>query len=283
MAIEALSSPTTPTPPPSFHYKTLPKNQNPSKTIDTTNDDNHSSDPCMKKKRTKRPRYETPSTEEEYLALCLIMLARGTTDTASINKTADTKPVEVKPNQTYPVYPADSGTNHQSQNSSTDHYVPYKCSVCDKVFSSYQALGGHKASHRKLAGAADDVSIMNSGIPLSSVLTPSGRAHVCNICHKAFPTGQALGGHKRRHYDGVIGSAAGSGVTSSSGTGSIHLQGHHKEMDFDLNLPAEPEVGVPMEISVDFGRKSQLSGEQEAESPHPGKKARFSSGLGLGY
>lgn len=107
---------------------------------------------------------------------------------------------------------------------------------------------------------------------------------MCNICHKSFPTGQALGGHKRRHYDGVIGSAAGSGGTSSSGTGSSHLHGHLK--DFDLNLPAEPEVGVPLEIGVDFGRKSQLSGEQEVESPHPGKKARFSSGFrpfGLGY
>lgn len=289
MAIEALSSPTTPTPPPSFHYKTLPQNQNHNKTINDATS-SHSSDPCIKKKRTKRPRSETPSTtEEEYLALCLIMLARGTTDTATITTTTaakpvETDPVESKPNQTYPVSPADSATNHQTQTSSTDHYVPYKCSVCDKVFSSYQALGGHKASHRKLATAGEEISATNSGTTITSVLNPSGRAHVCNICHKSFPTGQALGGHKRRHYDGVIGSAAGSGLTSSSGTGSSHLHGHLK--GFDLNLPAEPEVEVPLEISVDFGRKSQLSGEQEVESPHPGKKARFSSGFrpfALGY
>ncbi|WMV15479.1 hypothetical protein MTR67_008864 [Solanum verrucosum] len=30
----------------------------------------------------------------------------------------------------------------------------------------------------------------------------SGRTHECLICHKCFPTGQALGGHKRCHYDG---------------------------------------------------------------------------------
>ncbi|KAK1402464.1 Zinc finger protein ZAT10 [Heracleum sosnowskyi] len=257
MAIEALSSPTTPTPPPSFHYKTLTQNQNDNKTIIKSNDTPslHSSDTCIKKKRTKRPRSENSSTEEEYLALCLIMLARGTTDMAT---TTATKPVEIKPVETK--------TNQT-----------YACSVCDKVFSSYQALGGHKASHRKLIAAGEEISATNSGTTITSVLNPSGKAHVCNICHKSFPTGQALGGHKRRHYDGVIGSAAGSGVTSSSGTGSSHLHGHLK--DFDLNLPAEPEAGAPLEISVDFGRKSQLSAEQEVESPHPGKKARFSSGF----
>lgn len=57
-------------------------------------------DPCMKKKRTKRPRVETPPSEEEYLALCLIMLARGTTDTATTTTAAAAKPVEMKSNQT---------------------------------------------------------------------------------------------------------------------------------------------------------------------------------------
>lgn len=282
MAIEALCSPTTPTPPPSFHYK--PLSHNPNKTITNTNHTTglESPDPCLKKKRTKRPRLQTPSTEEEYLALCLVMLARGTTNTATITTDAAAiKPVEIKPvetntNQSFPV---NSATNNQIQSFSTDHYVPYKCSVCQKVFSSYQALGGHKASHRKLATATagEEFSATNSGTTITSVLNPSGRAHVCNICHKSFPSGQALGGHKRRHYDGVIGSAAGNGVTSSSGTGSTNLHRHIK--DFDLNLPAEPEFGIPLEISVEFGRRSQFSGEQEVESPHPGKKARFEVAL----
>lgn len=147
--------------------------------------------------------------------------------------------------------------------------------MCDKSFSSYQALGGHKASHRKLATAAggeDHSTTTNSGTTATSVLNPSGRAHECTICHKSFPTGQALGGHKRRHYDGNIGSAAASAVTSSSG----YASSQHKDLDFDLNMPASPEVVVPLAVNVDFGRNSLNSGEQEVESPHPGKKARFS-------
>ncbi|KAL1831661.1 hypothetical protein ACET3Z_001312 [Daucus carota] len=257
MTIEALSSPTIPTPPPSFHYKTL--------TLKQTNPTPTMHEPWMKKKRTKRPRSETtetPPTEEEYLALCLIMLARGTTDTTTASAAV---------------------MSHRVDASSTDHY---KCSVCEKSFSSYQALGGHKASHRKLAtGAGEEVSATtNSGTTATSVLNPSGRAHECTICHKSFPTGQALGGHKRRHYDGNIGSAAASAVTSSSGNGSSH----HKDLDFDLNLPASPEVAVPLAVNVDFGRKNLNSGEQEVESPHPGKKARFSrpatmDGFGLAH
>ncbi|KAJ1381633.1 Zinc finger C2H2-type [Sesbania bispinosa] len=110
----------------------------------------------VKRKRSKRPRLDIPSnsncTEEEYLALCLIMLAH--------NKT------EPEPES-------------------------HKCSICNKTFPSYQALGGHKASHRKSSPEADNVPT-TIGI---------GRMHQCSICHKAFPTGQALGGHKRCHYD----------------------------------------------------------------------------------
>ncbi|WMV14779.1 hypothetical protein MTR67_008164 [Solanum verrucosum] len=66
----------------------------------------------------------------------------------------------------------------------------YKCLICGKGFGSYQALGGHKASHQKLitggGGGGDD----------------HGRTHECLICHKCFLIGQALGGHKRCHYDG---------------------------------------------------------------------------------
>ncbi|CAL5379079.1 unnamed protein product [Camellia sinensis] len=246
MALEALNSPTTAAPPPPYFDDM----------------DLHCLEPWTKRKRSKRSRSENPPTEEEYLALCLIMLARGGSTASSSSSAAATATTDR--HTLSPPPPAS-----------------YKCSVCDKAFSSYQALGGHKASHRKLAASAAAAATTSDDHPSTSAasattLNPSGRTHECSICHKSFPTGQALGGHKRRHYDGGNNNSttnanggACSGVTSSEGAGSSHV---HRE--FDLNLPALPEFFPG--LRVDCVRKSQLSGEQEVESPLPMKKPRLS-------
>ncbi|KAF9621204.1 hypothetical protein IFM89_016698 [Coptis chinensis] len=221
MALETLNSPTTLAP--TFH---------------THNDmDIHSLEPWMKRKRSKRSRSENNSpTEEEYLALCLIMLARGGTTT---NMISPPQPPILKLN--------------------------YKCSVCNKAFSSYQALGGHKASHRKLAVPSDE----HQSTSTTTVTSSSGRTHECSVCHKCFPSGQALGGHKRCHYDG-----GSSGLTSSEGAGSTTTHSH-SQRDFDLNLPAPQELFFP---GFSFGRSS---GDEEVESPHPMKKSRLSIPSGI--
>ncbi|XP_027941870.1 zinc finger protein ZAT10-like [Vigna unguiculata] len=223
MALEALNSPTATAPSFSFEDPTIP---------------------WAKRKRSKRSR-DHPS-EEEYLALCLIMLARGTTTTAATVTTATNRHTTVSPSQ------------HPTPDPSTK--LTYKCSVCDKTFPSYQALGGHKASHRKLAVADDQPT--SSGITATSTVstTASGcRAHECSICHKSFPTGQALGGHKRCHYEGnnSNNNNGNSMVTASEGVGSTHTVSHgHHHRDFDLNIPAFPEFATKV-------------GEDEVESPHP--------------
>ncbi|PUZ67648.1 hypothetical protein GQ55_3G452700 [Panicum hallii var. hallii] len=200
-----------------------------------------------KRKRSRRRREQLPRepTEEEYLALCLVMLARGRRDVAA------------------PAPP------HQQE--------PHACSVCGKAFASYQALGGHKASHRTkppapvvtastAAGAEQQQQQHAAPAPSSSPAgsageggKPAAAAHECNVCGKAFPTGQALGGHKRCHYDGTIGSAAAparsSRVTSSTAVGG-----------FDLNLPALPDVPE---------RCGAVPEEEEVLSPLAFKKPRF--------
>jgi len=147
----------------------------------------------------------------------------------------------------------------------------YKCSVCNKAFASYQALGGHKASHRKLSGGGGDQSTTSSSAVTNTTTTSAsggGRTHECSICHKCFPTGQALGGHKRCHYEGGTtsnngGGAGSSAFTSSEGVGST-VSTHR---DFDLNLRALP----------DFWPGFHSAGvEDEVESPHPAKKSRLS-------
>jgi hypothetical protein len=64
----------------------------------------------------------------------------------------------------------------------------FVCKTCNRVFPSFQALGGHRASHKKprLDGDGDP-----------ALAKP--KLHGCSICGLEFAIGQALGGHMRRH------------------------------------------------------------------------------------
>ncbi|PHT63936.1 hypothetical protein T459_32234 [Capsicum annuum] len=231
-------------------------------------DDAHNMDSWAKGKRSKRPRVENPPTEEEYLALCLIMLARSGTgkETGTGNVTepgSSGVSVHEEPEKKTAELPLVRYTEKTEQ--------AYKCSVCDKAFSSYQALGGHKASHRKLPTAATTGVASDDNNPSTSTSPQAA----------AFPTGQALGGHKRRHYEGKLGGNnrdngigggggvhSGSVVTTSDGGASTHTP-----RDFDLNMPPSPEL--QLDLRIDCGMKSQRMIEQEVESPMPTKKPRL--------
>ncbi|GLT83777.1 hypothetical protein SLE2022_020480 [Rubroshorea leprosula] len=115
------------------------------------------------------------------------------------------------------------------------------CITCNKSFPSYQALGGHMASHNKVKSmkidqeeaAATSTSTPGRGQKLNF---EDAAEHQCNICGVSFPTGQALGGHKRRHW---WTSPARAPASSSSGeiTTNTRLM-----LDFDLNEP--PSEGL---------------------------------------
>ncbi|MCD7469926.1 hypothetical protein HAX54_009343 [Datura stramonium] len=73
----------------------------------------------------------------------------------------------------------------------------FKCKTCNKRFRSFQALGGHCASHKRprlLAGAGDF---------LVQVETTKNKMHKCSICGMEFCLSQALGRHMRRHRDEI--------------------------------------------------------------------------------
>lgn len=165
------------------------------------------------KKRSKRSRsghHDHRLTEEEYLAFCLMLLARDGGDLDSV--TAEEKPV-------------------------------YKCGVCDKTFSSYQALGGHKASHRSLFGGGDN----NKAIAVSAAV----KSHVCSICLKSFATGQALGGHKRCHYEGN----GNGGVSNSEGVGFTSHVSSSSHRGFDLNITPVLEFSPDDEVMSPMATK----------------------------
>ncbi|KAI3984424.1 hypothetical protein MKX01_011378 [Papaver californicum] len=85
--------------------------------------------------------------------------------------------------------------NDSTEQSTATTSRVFECKTCGKEFSSFQALGGHRASHKKLRLIKGDVSKMDGKL-LSS---KSSSLHECSICGKGYAIGQALGGHMRRH------------------------------------------------------------------------------------
>lgn len=93
----------------------------------------------------------------------------------------------------------------------------FECSTCNKIFHSYQALGGHRASHKRAKGCESSVDQTNEHNPcpnqtennnnlelLATIKVEAFKKHIkdeheCPICFKIFPSRQALEGHKRSH------------------------------------------------------------------------------------
>ncbi|KAI3408016.1 uncharacterized protein J3R85_020535 [Psidium guajava] len=72
----------------------------------------------------------------------------------------------------------------------------FECKTCNRWFSSFQALGGHRASHKK-PKLPETKPIDSTKLALGSMAKP--KTHECSICGMKFSLGQALGGHMRRH------------------------------------------------------------------------------------
>ncbi|XAR65519.1 hypothetical protein NMG60_11009667 [Bertholletia excelsa] len=125
----------------------------------------------------------------------------------------------------------EDGENDQSKR------IKYQCKSCNKSFHSKQALGGHKASHKKIShdptSREQELLIGQPGKAKTSL--KKIRGHECPICFKVFPTGQALGGHKRSH---LIGGSE--GKTSKNSAIQEPVAPEIRDL-LDLNMPAPVE------------------------------------------
>ncbi|KAH0667117.1 hypothetical protein KY285_028323 [Solanum tuberosum] len=74
-----------------------------------------------------------------------------------------------------------------------DRRNSFECKTCKRRFSSFQALGGHRTSHKSMKSTID------IGKFLHGKLSKKRKVHECLICGMEFSMGQALGGHMRRH------------------------------------------------------------------------------------
>ncbi|KAJ4953559.1 hypothetical protein NE237_030391 [Protea cynaroides] len=221
-----------------------------------------------KGKRSRRLKFGN-SSEDEDLANCLVMLSTARVDPLVADTeescASASKDEEQRRKPTSGVFAPPLPTMNKAKGIARGMF---ECKACKKVFNSHQALGGHRASHKKVKGCFaakleyldesslvdeevithDDFSMPSKStaiLPYEPPLTlPSKRkskVHECSICHRVFSSGQALGGHKRCHW-----------ITSNSSqdTCSIpkfhHIQQLHQGPKFnkseqphlDLNLPA---------------------------------------------
>ncbi|KAL2329620.1 hypothetical protein Fmac_017201 [Flemingia macrophylla] len=102
-----------------------------------------------------------------------------------------------------------------SNTSTTNNNRVFECKTCNRQFPSFQALGGHRASHKKprlMAGDMDPQLLHDS--------PPKPKTHECSICGLEFAIGQALGGHMRRHRAANLNANTHNSTTLSISSGS---------------------------------------------------------------
>ncbi|GMI99081.1 hypothetical protein like AT3G60580 [Hibiscus trionum] len=186
------------------------------------------------------------TTTEEDVAFCLMMLSRDQWKS--------------KVHQNYEDEEEEDGDDEEEEEEETDESegyfklikvnnrtarAKYRCETCNKVFKSYQALGGHRASHKKIK-ATHETELKPENVATCSMTEK--KIHECPVCFRVFSSGQALGGHKRSHVTGQAVATAKTSIKTSkkSGDGLI-----------DLNLPAP--------IDDDDASQIELSAVSDAE------------------
>ncbi|KAL4591607.1 hypothetical protein LXL04_004576 [Taraxacum kok-saghyz] len=179
-------------------------------------------------------------------------------------------------------------------------FYVYECKTCNRTFPSFQALGGHRASHKKPKLSVEEKksgsvvippplmeyseedqhkvvvedeenktsSIISNNVQISPSSSPGFiqtgiinnntkvKVHECSICGSEFLSGQALGGHMRKHRP-TPPSINRTGISTNTDESSIdhHIiensPGGNSMLSLDLNLPP-PELADDVQSHFQF-------------------------------
>ncbi|XP_076903087.1 zinc finger protein ZAT5-like [Bidens hawaiensis] len=252
--------------------------------------------------------------EDEDIANCLIMLARSvspvTEEKYSGNKLKFCFLFRDCVDKTLPVSKVGAVITHQSlwKSKTTNNKFPnkffmkahssgsvmvglaiFECKTCNRTFPSFQALGGHRASHKKPKVNVEEkisssvnynnntnniiitqpqpplmeyveedndvevdeenkASIINNTnnvqngtnmmINHNNTTKGGGKVHECSICGSEFLSGQALGGHMRKHRPIPHTGNRTTGISTTTDDTEMNL---YNMLSLDLNFPP-PEV-----------------------------------------
>lgn len=206
------------------------------------------------------------STEEEDMANCLILLARGGVS----NRIEENREIKKQGRfNSRKFAELVAGETHKA--AAVAGFYVYECKTCNRSFPSFQALGGHRASHKKPKAAVEEKKSpvsppppppkedseeaqfnKNSPFAAQEIKINKGKIHGCSICGAEFTSGQALGGHMRRHRTATAAAAANQATTSASSADDVKPR---NVFSLDLNLPA-PEDEI-RETKFHFGSSQQ--------------------------
>lgn len=241
-----------------------------------------SSLPSPLRRRSKRPRRPpemaaAPDAEplssisdvspEEDVARCLMLLSRDAWARSRAVEEADDQQSdgwdETAEDEDYndDGEDGDEGIGGAARSRRRGRRSRYQCGTCKKFFRSYQALGGHRAGHKKVAGVGSVPAA--GGNQIGGVDSSEANAdrnsslHRCPFCFRVFGSAQALGGHKRSH---LASSSSATAAVAASRSPSLPPRplsannsstNHGGEGFIDLNQPAPLEEEVELSAVSD--------------------------------
>ncbi|KAL3325206.1 hypothetical protein AABB24_039019 [Solanum stoloniferum] len=132
-------------------------------------------------------------------------------------------------------------------NNNNNNNNDFACKTCNKRFSSFQVLGGHRTSHNKRPKLLGEFLVETN---------KKNKMHKCSICGMEFSLGQALGGHMRRHRDEI------NKITSHKKTMIPILKKLNSSKRINI-------FGVNLNIAADDDNVDDLKLWTMAEAPSP--------------